>query len=106
MTSEEFLSKIDSLYGKQLSYQVLCSAHKELITTIDSLLIDVSDSIPEDGTWVFAVQDLSSLGKGTFLGEYFYTSEFGFNTDEIADEGYGFITRWVSFETINNNPLE
>lgn len=105
MKSKELLSKIDATYGKrsrgrpQVSYDKLCSSHMELINSITGW-VPVTLAVPNIGEQVFAIEDLSSLGKGVFISNYYYV-DCGFVANEGDDDAYGYITHWVTFSTID-----
>jgi hypothetical protein len=97
--SEKIKQTIDQTYRDGLTYDQRVQEHDVIIKSLQ--LIDVNDHLPIDGQYVFAVLDLSPLGKGIFLGDYFYRQKFGFVALPDDEDGYGFITRWISVSEVD-----
>jgi hypothetical protein len=97
--SERLLAKIDSFYNKGDSYASLKNNHLSWINLLSLVAVDLVLD-PELGQRVFAVQDLTPLGKGKFISDYYYT-EYGFVANMDDEDGYGFITRCISFDDID-----
>jgi hypothetical protein len=102
--SERICNIIHSWYNKseKLSYTKIVSHHKLLIEKLNvvSSWHHVDQQLPNDEQQVFAVQDLSSIGKNKFIGKFFYQDgAFVARLDESG--GYGFITYWISFKELN-----
>lgn len=111
MTHKEKLSVvltdlIDDCYtirfNKLSSYDIFVKTHADIIDKISNVLHDVNEILPKQKMKVFAVQDLSPLGKGTFINQFWYTPEYGFVANEFDDDAYGYITKWVSFEEVDS----
>jgi len=98
--SERISSLIYSFYSTGCGYEELKHKHENLINTYTESWISVVDSVPKDGDQVFAIQDLSTLGKGKFVNSYYYKA-CGFVAHEFDDDPYGFITHWIAFDTVN-----
>jgi hypothetical protein len=64
------------------------------IESIKDELHSVTEELPLIGSHVLAVEDLSPLGKGVFLSDYWYT-KFGFVAELHYDDAYGYITHWA-----------
>lgn len=64
-------------------------------------MIDVNDLKPRENERVFAIEDLSPIAKGIFISDYFYRSEWGFATNPFDEDGCGFITKWFSFNDLD-----
>lgn len=117
--SEYIIEKIDTFYIKDIPhksktpeffdfYEKLKANHAGVINSLLPHLIDVNEYLPTIGDRVFAIHDLRSIGKGAFVNDYYY-NEYGFVSEMCYDDSYGFITHWVSFETINAlecNPID
>jgi hypothetical protein len=83
-------------------YLEYCAEHENLI---DSMLTWVSclQGSPNYNQRVFAIQDLTPIGRGKFVGDYYYT-KYGFVANELDTDGYGHITHWVSFDEVRYIP--
>lgn len=80
---------------------MFCAKHKVLIDSIKDELHTVSEQLPSIGSRVLAVEDLSSLGKGTFLSDLWY-NEHGFVSDLCYDDAYGYVTHWTYLRLEND----
>jgi len=89
----DILKRLDATYSPVFPYEDLCAAHLKIIKEVEHLLIDVTEELPKIGSHVLAVEDLTSIGRGIFLGDYWYTHA-GFCVDGNSDDAYGFITKW------------
>lgn len=105
---DQLLKDIDATYPPRYvnnrpenHYEVLCAKHKVLIDSIKDELVSVVDELPQICTRVLAVEDLSPLGRGVFLGDYWY-NKHGFASDECSDDTYGFITHWAYLRLEND----
>lgn len=99
--SEKILKTIDSIYDEKLIYDILKRKHEELIIKIEQNMVKAYESVPEIGTRCFCIQDLSSIGRGVFLGDFYY-DEAGFVANQGDDDAYGYITKWISFEKVDS----
>lgn len=104
MTNSETLkNRIDDTYGthdeERKPYEQLKALHLRLIEEMGDKLIDVNVSLPDIGSEVFCVQDLSSIGKGVFLDCFFY-NEHGFVANLTDDDAYGYITKWCYMKDV------
>jgi hypothetical protein len=101
-TSEIVQYRIDSFYGKTDTHKTLVSKHSELIEELTSVLRDTSEVLPQEGDHVFAVQDLTPIGKWAFINSYwFQNGEFVAVKNESGP--YGYITKWVSHNYLDGN---
>ena len=82
-------------------YELLCAKHKVLIDSIKDELHSVAEERPLVGSHVLGVEDLSSLGKGIFLSDYWY-NKHGFVSEECADDAYGYVTHWAYLRLEND----
>lgn len=84
-------------------YQKLKDHHAKAIHLIAPLLNSIEEK-PPVGSFVWAVQDLTSTGRGIFLHKYLFNA-VGFVHPEDDDAPHGFITHWVLEETVNKSTL-
>jgi hypothetical protein len=104
-TSEIVQYRIDSFYDKTAgtyTREKLVSNHSELIEELSSVLRDTSEVLPQEGDHVFAVQDLTPIGKCALINSYwFQNGEFVAVKNESGP--YGYITKWVSHNYLDGN---
>lgn len=98
--SEKLMAEIGSLYGRGIPYSEFAALHAEIISRYEKLWIPFSISRPEVGSHVFCIEDLACIGKPKFIGDYFYTHH-GFVSEPDYDDGYGYITHWFYFSTVD-----
>ena len=114
--SEEILTRIDSTFPArmrgsnklEMAYEVLKYKHGKIILSLLGHLNNVNNSLPKIGEHVFTITDMTKIGKGVFISDHYY-NKHGFVSEMCYDDAYGFITHWVSFDTINAlnfNPLD
>lgn len=104
--SENLLELIQSFYpttaynisSKDYLYKILVDNHLRVIDKYKIWWNDVL-TLPANGTRVFAIQDLTSIGRGKFVGDYYYNDGFVANLDDT--DPYGYIVYWISFDTID-----
>lgn len=91
---------------REAQYQKLKDHHAKAIHMLTPLLKS-TDCMPPIGAKVWAVQDLTPIGRGIFLGQY-CVNEHGFVYMHDDDDPHGFITHWVDLDTLNqsNIPVE
>lgn len=82
-------------------YAMLCGSHQKVIDYFGNQWNSVLDSLPTFGAKVFAILDLSSIGRGKFVSDYFYTKH-GFVVRDNEDDAYGFISHWIYFTEVDN----
>lgn len=119
MTNSEILYRyIESFYREWIpdvplvmptstEHAILVANHKRLIDTLAPLLKSKEHNHPEPNQKCFGVQDLTTIGKWKFIGEYFYDAGINKFVINIGDsDPYGYVDMWVSFETIDNLSTE
>ena len=116
--SDKLLELIDSFYGNtyvpsedggyhkllRLSEEernVLVHNQSKLIDKLSDYWINPYKEPPQLGSRLFAVTDLTPLGKGRFVNDYYFT-EHGFVEQLGYDDGYGYITLYVPFDDIDS----
>ena len=90
------LERINATYSngrRRQPYSELCAKHAAIISELEPLLVPVTSKNPTVGSHVLAVEDLTPIGKGVFIGEFYYT-EFGFCANRTDEDPYGYITKW------------
>lgn len=81
-------------------YAALKQGHAKVLACIGAHLKNVEHFLPPLGAKVWAVQDLRPIGKGVFVGDYFY-NEHGFVANIDDDDAYGFVTHWVAWSELD-----
>lgn len=99
--SGKLLELINSYYGHKIPYDFLIDIHSEIIAKYSCMWTNIATNQPKLGTRCFAVQNLSPIGKGTFVGDYYYM-DCGFVANKFDNDAYGHITHWISFDAIDN----
>lgn len=98
---ENLLNQIDSLYGAKRSYNDLVLGHLFYIKLFSEMWIDVGYQKPQEGQRVLGLEDLTPLGKGQFVSDYYYEGgQFVANPRDC--DGYGYITYWIPQETLED----
>ncbi|NCQ51737.1 hypothetical protein GW796_07565 [archaeon] len=111
MTNSEYiLKKIDSFYSPRNSkvripYSLLCANHLTIIELLNDFWIDIKLSKPVDKEFVICIQDLTPIGKGKFVCDYYYEDN-NFVANLGDSDSYGYITHWISFENINKSTID
>ena len=99
------IRKIDSFYTKPWGDRgVLLEKHSKIIKALLLCWVDNEMQNPLEGQRVLAVQDLRFIGKGAFVGEYYF-EDGGFVANRGDTDPYGHIRFWVAEETINDLSL-
>lgn len=103
--SEKMLAMIDSFYGSTYSsknYYLLKHNHLTLIYKLSYWWVDADKALPALGQRVFVLEDLTQTkeGRGKFISDMYY-QECGFVANIGDADPYGYITRWISFDTID-----
>jgi len=83
------------------NYATLCAKHKVLIDSIKNELISVNDQMPTVGSHSLCVEDLTPMGKGIFLTDFWY-NEYGFVSEPDNEDAYGYITHWTYLRLEND----
>ncbi len=116
--SDKLLELIDSFYSHTFVHSddggyyelprlseeeriVLMRNQSELIDKLSEYWINPYKEPPQLGSRVFAVTDLTPLGKGKFVNDYYFT-EHGFVERPEYSDGYGYITLYISFDKIDS----
>jgi len=94
INTKQVMIDIASAYDQHPPYDVLIQRHAKIISDLLDEWEKVSDRVPKDKQRVFAIQDLSAVGRGKFVGTYYYRENIGFVAYPYADDAYGFITHW------------
>lgn len=102
--SQKIIQFIDSFYKKPKDhYDVLVANHARVIDNLSEFWNDLFIDQPSEGQPVLAIQDMTSIGKGAFVGKYFFQDGV-FVANMGDDDPYGFITLWVGTDTLNALP--
>ena len=88
---------------REVQYQKLKDHHAKAIHLISPLLTSIKTR-PLLGAKVWAVQDLTPIGRGIFLSKYYF-NEHGFVHEPDDDDPHGFITHWVEEKVLNDSHL-
>ncbi len=103
------LNKIQSFYSPRNSniiipYETLCGNHLKVIELLKDFWIDIDITKPKNKELVLCIQDLTTIGKGKFVDEFFYEkNKFVANLGDC--DPYGFITHWISISTIDQSTI-
>jgi hypothetical protein len=104
------LNKIQSFYSPRNSkivipYETLFSNHLKVIELLKDFWIDINVNQPKNKEPVLGLEDLTTIGKGKFVDEFFYEkNKFVANLGDC--DPYGFITHWISISTIDESNID
>ena len=95
---------LQSCYGKppgHTNYGLIVECHADVIKALQPLWIDGKINSPTQGQKVLAIQDLRSIGRGAFVGDYFFEND-GFVANRGDCDPYGNMLLWIGEDIINN----
>lgn len=107
--SNLIINKIKSFYTKKnnkiiIPYETLCDNHLKMINLLKDFWIDVKINKPKNKESVLGLEDLSNIGKGKFVCEFFYErNTFVANLGDC--DPYGYITHWISIDKLNKSNI-
>ena len=103
---EKVLDKINGFHvqyqkvsDKKIEHKALVYMNKRMIVDAFNLFNNVKDTVPELGQQVLGLEDLQVIGKGLFLGDFYY-EKCGFVANLGDDDPYR-VTHWIAADTFN-----
>lgn len=103
---EKVLDKINGFHvqyqkvsDKKIAHKALVYMNKRMIVDAFNLFNNVKDTVPELGQQVLGLEDLQVIGKGLFLGDFYY-EKCGFVANLGDDDPYR-VTHWIAADTFN-----